>query len=139
MSQALFRRLTKLEDTLVVGEERQRIERLKRFCYNLPRVSDLSLIVGMRAKLGEIKEPEWLQRELYKPIPSDAPKRLVDEATSWAKQPDDGQQSGDEHFEHEMEKLIVFYGEIAGRRLHSLGDVQTYIEQRKKAGATVGV
>ena len=130
MSQAFIRRLSDLENVLVVGDDRELFEREKRFYYNVASVSTLGLIIAMRAALGEIEQPEWLTTQLERPIPADAPKWLVAKATAQAKRLDSPRYSDDEYLVQEIDRIIDSHAKIAGQPMDSLADVQAYLERR---------
>ena len=132
MSQAFIRRLSDLENVLVVGDNRELFEREKRFYYNVVSVSTLGLIIAMRACLGEIDQPEWLTAQLERPIPADAPKWLVEKATAQAKGLDSPGYSDKEHLRQETDRIIASHAKIAGQPMDSLADVQEYLEKREK-------
>ena len=52
MSQAFARRHNRLEDTVQVGGEHVRLEKERRFCYNLQFASDLTLIMRGWTKIS---------------------------------------------------------------------------------------
>ncbi len=52
----------------------------------MPSISDAALIASFRAALGEIVLPEWAGAEIEAPIPSAAPKHLLQEATRKAEE-----------------------------------------------------
>ena len=132
MSQAFIRRLSDLENVLVVGDDRELFEREKRFYYNVVSVSTLGLIIAMRAALGEIEQPEWLTAQLERPIPANAPKWLVKRAETGAKGLDDLPARSDEELTRQIDQLMVSYAKTAGRSMDSLADVQAYLEEREK-------
>ena len=80
MLHGFAKRVEQLEDTLVIGEERQKFERQRRYHYNLMSVSNEALHAAIKA--GEQKEhpPDWAEAEFQKPIPPDAHPWLVREA-----------------------------------------------------------
>ena len=132
MSQTFIRRLSDLENVLVVGDDRELFEKEKRFYYNVASVSTLGLIIAMRACLGEIEQPEWLTAQLERPIPADAPKWLVAKATAHAKRLDSPRYSDNEHLRQETDRVIASHAKMTGRPMDSLADVQAYLEKREK-------
>jgi len=123
MSQAFIRRLSDLENVLVVGDDRELFEKEKRFYYNVASVSTLGLIIAMRVSLGEIEQPEWLTAQLERPIPVDASKRSVDKATAQAKGLDSPGYLDNEHLRQETDRIIASHAKIAGQPMDSLADV----------------
>ncbi len=132
MSQAFIRRLSDLENVLVVGDDREQLELEKRYYYNLPNLSTPALVILMRAALGEIEIPGWLEAEIYKPIPPDAAKSLIDGVTAYAKGCDRIPAGGDDQLSQDINRLIASYAKMAGRPMDSLADVQAYLEEREK-------
>lgn len=132
MAQAFIRRLSDLENVLIVGDDRQQLELEKRYYYNLPNLSTSALMILMRAAMGETEIPGWLEAEIYKPIPPDAAKSLIDEATAYAKGCDRIPAGGDDQLSQDINRLIASYAKVAGRPMNSLADVQAYQEERER-------
>jgi len=132
MSQAFIRRLSDLENVLVVGDDRQQLEYEKRYYYNLPNLSTPALVILMRAAMGETEIPQWLEAEIYKPIPPDTSKWLVERATAQAKGLDDLPVRSDEETMRQINQLLTSYAKTAGRPMDSLADVQAYLEERER-------
>ena len=80
MLHGFARRVERLEDALVIGEERQEFERQCRFHYNLMSVSDKALHATIKAGEQRKHPPDWAEAEFQKPIPPDAHQWLVREA-----------------------------------------------------------
>ena len=132
MSQAFIRRLSDLENVLVVDDDRQQLELEKRYYYNLRKLSTPALVILMRAAMGETEIPQWLEAEIYKPIPPDAAKSLIDGITAYAKGCDRIPAGGDDQLSKDINRLIASYAKTAGRPMDSLADVQAYLEEREK-------
>ena len=132
MAQAFNRRIEKLEDAVVIGEDRQQFECEKRYYYNLRNLSTSALMILMRAALGEIEIPRWLEAEIYKPIPPDAAKSQIDEATAHAKGRDRIPAGAYEQVSKGINGIITSYTKTAGRPMTSLADVQAFMEEREK-------
>ncbi|MBU8934891.1 MAG: hypothetical protein KOO62_12970 [candidate division Zixibacteria bacterium] len=80
MIASLNRRVGKAEDALVIGEDQVRFQQLVRQNYNLRTMSTEGLDVGILCLLGSIDVPMWVQNELDRPIPDDAPSNRIREA-----------------------------------------------------------
>lgn len=136
MSRAFIRRLDKLEDNLIIGPERQAFERERRHFYNMRFIPDSALVLLFRADLGEIKVPKWLQSRLLKPIPVDAPKDLVEEATASAMGIDAAPMCEDQDILRNLDELVASTAKDTGRPIRSLADVQSYYEELERERAT---
>jgi len=132
MAQAFDRRLEKLEDTVIVGKDRRLFEREKRYYYTLPSLSTTALMILLRAALGEIEIPKWLEAEIYKPIPPDTAKSQIDEATAYAKGCDRVPAGSNDHLSKGINRIIDSYTKTAGRPMATLADVQDFMEEREK-------
>ncbi|MFH1374363.1 MAG: hypothetical protein ABII79_11255 [bacterium] len=130
MSQRFQRRLTELEDNLQVGGDREQFERDRRFFYNLQNLSNLAIIILMRATVDEMEVPEWLAAEVLKPIPPDAPKELVLEATKRAEGIESLHGADQDQLISEIDQVIDFYAERSRQTMGSLADVQAYLEDQ---------
>ena len=86
MSHVFGKRVQRLEDALVIGEERQEFERQCRFHYNLISVSDDALHAAIKAGEQRKHPPDWAEAEFQKPIPPDAYQWLVREAERKARE-----------------------------------------------------
>ena len=80
------KRLVQLENKIERYGDLKEFQDARREAYNLPFISDAALIALLRADLGEIELPEWARAEIEAPIPTDAPKHLLQEATRKAEE-----------------------------------------------------
>lgn len=81
----LSKRVTKVEESLVIGADRQKFERRFRFHYNLRLLTTEALDVDMLCLLGRIERPGWIRVELEKPVPPNTPKTMTEAAQSDAR------------------------------------------------------
>lgn len=86
MSHGFGKRVERLEDALVIGEDRQEFERLRRMHYNLINVSDEALTASIDAIQQGDPTPDWAEEEFQKPIPADAHQWQVRNAERNAKE-----------------------------------------------------
>ena len=86
MSHHFGKRVERLEDQLIIGEERQEFERHLRFHYNLMRVSDKALHASLEALQQRHPTPDWAEAEFQRPIPAEAYPHSVREAERKARE-----------------------------------------------------
>jgi hypothetical protein len=86
----------------------------------------------MRAMLKETEIPEWLSKELYQPIPANAPQTAVNEAGDYARGRHRTPTLDNEGLMQEINKIIGGYAKASRRPLTTLADVQAYLEEQEQ-------
>lgn len=132
---SLSKRVVKIEESMGIGADRQRFERLRRFHYNLRQMSTEGLDVDMLCLLARIERPSWICAELEKPIPPDAPKSLIEAANTGARDSINGKVkwTHDELLEHSNKILpdcIKRVSLFAGREIATFDDLREWLSER---------
>lgn len=78
-------RVDRLERQVLVTDWQQAFEFLRRFHFNLIRVSDAALTASLVAGLEGKALPDWVDTEFQQPIPAGAARARVREAEEWAR------------------------------------------------------
>lgn len=135
MSSALNKRVVKVEESLVIGADRQGFERLLRFHYNLRNMSTEGLDVDVLCLLGGIERPRWTRAELEKPIPPDAPKHITEAVKSSARDSMSGalKWTDDELLEHLNKILPDCFKRVstyACREIATFDDLREWLSER---------
>ncbi len=131
------RRVSKLEHKLEGLGDIRLFRDLRRHIFNLTSISDAALIAAIRADIGEIELPDWAAAELEAPIPADAPKDLVRQASrEAAAELEDTRSVSDKELEQSHGELMTFVTETLG--LTSPREAQWLFEIVRRTGDQYG-
>ncbi|GEM_PF-1896863 len=130
------KRLEKVEDALLVGQDRREFERLRRHHYNLRggAVSTEGLLVSLIAAVGQFDPPAWVKTEFDRPLPADAHLWLVREAEVRALETLSAEASAvpiedlEGRLAIEVPRTIATLSEFVGQPFATVNDVRLWCE-----------